>query len=102
MPWLTSWGNHQGLNLDNFVRMAQAFGITGEDAYELLRGLGAGSEDPQTTTHGVLYGLMRDGNMTDTPEGWLALVDQMAQYMPQEQRPGFENLERELRERLGG
>ncbi len=98
MPWLLTEGSNNGLNLDNFVRMTQAFGITGTEAYDLLRGMGTGAEDPQHNTYVVLANLMREGHGAQTQADWRSVVSRLAQSMPADLKPGFENLARELRE----
>jgi hypothetical protein len=96
-PALLTYGSNKGLSLDNFVRMAKDFKLTGKEAYELLSTMGAGHANPAHSTHVVLSGLMRQGAGRDTKAEWLALLGQLRQGLPAEHHTTLNALERKLR-----
>ena len=83
-PWLLTDGTNNGLYLDPTVKMLQAYGITGHDAYQLLSTMGAGAEDPAHSTHVVLMNLAREASWAETPEDFDRILNNLKQSLPAE------------------
>ncbi|RKG94613.1 hypothetical protein [Corallococcus carmarthensis] len=82
-PWLLTEGTNNGLYLDPTVKMLQAYGIKGEEAYALLSTMGAGNEDPSNSTFVVLMNLAREASWAQTPEDFDRILNDLKQSLPE-------------------
>lgn len=82
-PWLLTEGTHNGLSLDATVKMLQAYGISGHEAYALLSTMGAGNADPEHSTFVVLMNLAREASWAQTPEDFDRILDTLKQTLPE-------------------
>lgn len=97
-PWLLTEGSGNGLNLDSFVRMSQAYGLSGTEVFDMLRGIGEGAEDPAHVLSVVLTNLSREAALAETPADFQRALERIAAGMPEELRMGFDNLLEYLRD----
>ncbi|WP_158621738.1 hypothetical protein [Corallococcus aberystwythensis] len=91
-PWLLTDGSGNGLNLDATVKMLQAYGISGHEAYELLSTMGAGAEDPAHSTYVALVNLSREASWAETPEDFDRILNNLKQSFPEEFTSTFDAL----------
>ncbi|MCY1030033.1 hypothetical protein OV207_01055 [Corallococcus sp. BB11-1] len=82
-PWLLTDGSGNGLNLDATVKLFQAYGIQGHEAYELLSTMGDGTEDPAHTTYVVLQNLSLQAGVAQTSADFDRILNNLKQSMPE-------------------
>ncbi|MCP3137765.1 hypothetical protein [Pyxidicoccus xibeiensis] len=95
-PWLLESG--RGTSLDSFVKLAQAFGLEGEAAFQALSTMASSSAYPPDSTLAVLGNLAATGGLAQDQGQWLAVLNGMRQQLGPEHQSTIDALERALRE----
>jgi hypothetical protein len=91
-PSLLTEGSGNGLVLDRFMDMAKAYGLSGTQVYDLLRGMGAGAENPQGAMLMVLQHLsLNEFAHAQTPADFQQVLESGMEEMREDKRRGVEN-----------